>query len=174
MGAALDFSLVSYYNFPNIFIWEILSSMDEQIYDTNIEEIEDMRKIGILTGGGDCPGLNAVIRGVVEKCTEAGIEVFGFRDGWRGAMRAQGRWLTPSEVEGIQTMGGTIIGSSRTNVMADPNGPETRREESRRSVCQGRQHHLSPARYQDPSGYQRRHRRRRYPGRCERAPQEGH
>ncbi len=99
--------------------------MDEQIYDTNIEEIEDMRKIGILTGGGDCPGLNAVIRGVVEKCTEAGIEVFGFRDGWRGAMRAQGRWLTPSEVEGIQTMGGTIIGSSRTNVMADPNGPET-------------------------------------------------
>ena len=125
MGAALDFSLVSYYNFPNIFIWEILSSMDEQIYDTNTEEIEDMRKIGILTGGGDCPGLNAVIRGVVEKCTEAGIEVFGFRDGWRGAMRAQGRWLTPSEVEGIQTMGGTIIGSSRTNVMADPNGPET-------------------------------------------------
>ena len=74
-----------------------------------------MRKIGILTGGGDCPGLNAVIRGVVEKCAEAGIEVFGFRDGWRGAMRAQGRWLTLSEVEGIQTQGGTIIGSSRTN-----------------------------------------------------------
>ena len=43
-----------------------------------------MRKIGILTGGGDCPGLNAVIRGVVEKCAEAGMEVFGFRDGWRG------------------------------------------------------------------------------------------
>ena len=89
------------------------------------KENEDMRKIGILTGGGDCPGLNAVIRGVVEKCAEAGMEVFGFHNGWRGAMLAQGHWLTLSEVEGIQTMGGTIIGSSRTNVMKDPKGPET-------------------------------------------------
>ena len=79
-----------------------------------------MRKIGILTGGGDCPGLNAVIRGVVEKCAEAGMEVFGFRDGWRGALNAKGHWLTLSEVEGIQTLGGTIIGSSRTNVLAQP------------------------------------------------------
>ena len=63
-----------------------------------------MRKIGILTGGGDCPGLNAVIRGVVEKCAEAGMEVFGFRDGWRGALNAKGHWLTLSEVEGIQTL----------------------------------------------------------------------
>lgn len=83
-----------------------------------------MRKIGILTGGGDCPGLNAVIRGVVEKCAAANIEVFGFRDGWRGALNADGHWLTLDEVEGIQTIGGTIIGSSRTNVLADPNGPE--------------------------------------------------
>ena len=86
---------------------------------------EKMRKIGILTGGGDCPGLNAVIRGVVEKCAQAGIEVFGFHDGWRGALTARGHWLTLDEVEGIQTLGGTIIGSSRTNVMADPNGPST-------------------------------------------------
>lgn len=50
---------------------------------------EKMRKIGILTGGGDCPGLNAVIRGVVEKCAQAGIEVFGFHDGWRGALTAR-------------------------------------------------------------------------------------
>ena len=84
-----------------------------------------MRKIGILTGGGDCPGLNAVIRGVVEKCAEFGIEVFGFSDGWRGALNAKGHWLSLAEVEGIQTLGGTIIGSSRTNVMADPNGPST-------------------------------------------------
>ena len=49
-----------------------------------------MRKIGILTGGGDCPGLNAVIRGVVEKCAEAGMEVFGFRDGWRGGAERKG------------------------------------------------------------------------------------
>ena len=45
-----------------------------------------MRKIGILTGGGDCPGLNAVIRGVVEECAQAGIEVYGFSAGWRGAV----------------------------------------------------------------------------------------
>ena len=64
-----------------------------------------MRKIGILTGGGDCPGLNAVIRGVVEKCAEAGMEVFGFRDGWRGALNAKGHWLTLSEVEGIKLIG---------------------------------------------------------------------
>ncbi|MCH5279080.1 MAG: 6-phosphofructokinase [Christensenellaceae bacterium] len=83
-----------------------------------------MRKIGILTGGGDCPGLNAVIRGVVEKCATAGIEVFGFHDGWRGVLNANGHWLTLNEVEGIQTIGGTIIGSSRTNVLADPNGPD--------------------------------------------------
>lgn len=87
-----------------------------------------MRKIGILTGGGDCPGLNAVIRGVVEKCATVGIEVFGFNDGWRGALSAKGRWLTLNDVEGIQTLGGTIIGSSRTNVLADPNGPSTVRD----------------------------------------------
>lgn len=77
---------------------------------------EKMRKIGILTGGGDCPGLNAVIRGVVEKCAQAGIEVFGFHDGWRGALTARGHWLTLDEVEGIQTLGGTIIGDRKSVV----------------------------------------------------------
>lgn len=74
------------------------------------------RKIGILTGGGDCPGLNAVIRGVVEKCATAGIEVYGFLAGWRGALSGEGRYLTLDDVEGIQTQGGTILESSRTNV----------------------------------------------------------
>ena len=92
---------------------------------TTFKEISKMRKIGILTGGGDCPGLNAVIRGVVEKCAEAGIEVFGFHNGWRGALTAKGHWLTLNEVDGIQTQGGTIIGSSRTNVLADSDGPQT-------------------------------------------------
>lgn len=84
-----------------------------------------MRKIGILTGGGDCPGLNAVIRGVVESCAVAGIEVFGFKAGWRGALTGEGKWLTLADVEGIQTLGGTILESSRTNVMKIENGPET-------------------------------------------------
>ena len=83
-----------------------------------------MRKIGILTGGGDCPGLNAVIRGVVARCLQEGIEVFGFYAGWRGVLEGEGRWLTRADVEGIQTLGGTILGSSRTNVMKFENGPE--------------------------------------------------
>lgn len=97
----------------------------EEVKANNCKEIQIMRKIGILTGGGDCPGLNAVIRGVVEKCAEAGIEVFGFHNGWRGALTAKGHWLTLKEVDGIQTQGGTIIGSSRTNVLADSDGPQT-------------------------------------------------
>lgn len=83
-----------------------------------------MRKIGILTGGGDCPGLNAVIRGVVEQCAKAGIEVYGLSQGWKGALTGEGRWLTLEDVEGIQTKGGTILKSSRTNVMKIENGPE--------------------------------------------------
>jgi 6-phosphofructokinase 1 len=83
-----------------------------------------MRKIGILTGGGDCPGLNAVIRGVVEQCVKAGIEVYGLYQGWKGAITGEGRWLTLDDVEGIQTRGGTILKSSRTNVMKIENGPE--------------------------------------------------
>ncbi len=83
-----------------------------------------MRKIGILTGGGDCPGLNPVIRGVVEVCAKAGIEVYGLAQGWKGAITGEGKWLTLADVEGIQTKGGTILKSSRTNVMKIENGPE--------------------------------------------------
>lgn len=83
-----------------------------------------MRKIGILTGGGDCPGLNAVIRGIVEKCARAGIETVGLREGWRGAIDADAVSLTLKDVEGLQTKGGTILGSSRTNVMKMEGGPE--------------------------------------------------
>ena len=83
-----------------------------------------MRKIGILTGGGDCPGLNAVIRGVVEECAANGIQVYGFTAGWRGALSGEGQWLTLKDVEGLQTKGGTILESSRTNVMKVENGPE--------------------------------------------------
>ena len=83
-----------------------------------------MKRIGILTGGGDCPGLNAVIRGVCERCFCADVEVFGFYDGWRGVIEQDGQWLTENEMEGLQTMGGTILGSSRTNVMRIDDGPE--------------------------------------------------
>lgn len=90
--------------------------------------MENSRKVGILTGGGDCPGLNAVIRGAVESCLSNGISVYGLSDGWRGALTGEGRFLDYSDVNGIQTKGGTILGTSRTNVMKIDNGPETVRE----------------------------------------------
>jgi 6-phosphofructokinase 1 len=73
-------------------------------------------RIGVLTGGGDCPGLNAVIRAVVRKGVETyGHEFVGFRDGWRGPLDNDTCPLGVPEVRGILPRGGTILGSSRTN-----------------------------------------------------------
>ena len=72
-------------------------------------------RIGVLTGGGDCPGLNAVIRAVVRKGSGLGHEFVGFKDGWRGPVEGHTRSLTLDDVEDILTRGGTILGSSRTN-----------------------------------------------------------
>lgn len=71
-------------------------------------------RIGILTGGGDCPGLNAVIRAVVARAgREHGMEVVGFLDGWRGLMENLARPLDRDAVRGILPLGGTILGTSR-------------------------------------------------------------
>ncbi|GAA1300920.1 6-phosphofructokinase [Saccharothrix xinjiangensis] len=73
-------------------------------------------RIGVLTGGGDCPGLNAVIRGVVRKGVEVhGWEVLGFRNGWQGPIENLTKPIGLADVEDILTRGGTILGSSRTN-----------------------------------------------------------
>jgi len=73
-------------------------------------------RVGVLTGGGDCPGLNAVIRAVVRKGIDAyGDELIGFRDGWRGVIEDAVDELTLEAVRGILPRGGTILGSSRTN-----------------------------------------------------------
>jgi len=73
-------------------------------------------RIGVLTGGGDCPGLNAVIRAVVRKgVTVYGNEFVGFRDGWRGPIEGETVPLGIQEVRGILPRGGTILGTSRTN-----------------------------------------------------------
>ncbi len=73
-------------------------------------------RIGVLTGGGDCPGLNAVIRAVVRKGVETyGHEFVGFRDGWRGPLEGLAKPLDVAQVRGILPRGGTILGSSRTN-----------------------------------------------------------
>ena len=82
-------------------------------------------RIGVLTGGGDCPGLNAVIRAVVRKGVgEYGHEFVGYRDGWRGPLERYSRPLGVPEVRGILPRGGTILGSSRTNVMKEERGVE--------------------------------------------------
>jgi phosphofructokinase-like protein len=73
-------------------------------------------RIGVLTGGGDCPGLNAVIRAVTRKGIEAhGWEIVGFRNGWQGPLEGKSKPIGLDQVEDILTRGGTILGSSRTN-----------------------------------------------------------
>src|SRR3954467_14444169 len=72
-------------------------------------------KIGVLTGGGDCPGLNAVIRAVARRSWSRGHEVVGVREGWRGMGEQQFQPLGPEQISGILPRGGTIIGTSRTN-----------------------------------------------------------
>ena len=74
-----------------------------------------MKKIAMLTGGGDCPGLNAVIRAVTRKALLEGYEVFGFRNGWAGVLKGDYFPLTRERVSGILHLGGTILGTSRTN-----------------------------------------------------------
>ncbi len=82
-------------------------------------------RVGVLTGGGDCPGLNAVIRAVVRKgVQEYGYEFTGFRDGWRGPLEGDTMPLDISTVRGVLPRGGTILGSSRTNPMKVEGGVE--------------------------------------------------
>ena len=81
-------------------------------------------KIGILTGGGDCPGLNAVIRAAVRKALKEKFDVYGFKYGWRGVMQNDKIHLGRNEVSGILHRGGTILGTSRTNPYKSNNGEE--------------------------------------------------
>ncbi|MBC7910772.1 MAG: 6-phosphofructokinase [Pyrinomonadaceae bacterium] len=76
-------------------------------------------RIGILTGGGDCPGLNAAIRAVVRRASMDGTEVLGVKNGWRGLIEDQIEPLTRFSVTGILPRGGTILGTSRLNPFKD-------------------------------------------------------
>jgi ATP-dependent phosphofructokinase / diphosphate-dependent phosphofructokinase len=79
-------------------------------------------RVGVLTGGGDCPGLNAVIRAVVRTgAAELDMEFIGFRDGWRGPLEGDTMVLDVAAVRGILPRGGTILGTSRTNPAAESN-----------------------------------------------------
>src|SRR4051794_41828396 len=82
------------------------------------------KSLGILTGGGDCPGLNAVIRAVVRRADAAGWDVVAAREGWRGLVEPIFEELGPQQVSGILPRGGTIIGTSRTNPFTLEGGVE--------------------------------------------------
>jgi len=83
-----------------------------------------IRRIGILTGGGDCPGLNAVIRAVVRKAVgHHGLEVLGIREGWLGLMTGDLTPLGLDDISGILPKGGTILRTSRTNPFKTEDGP---------------------------------------------------
>ncbi|MFJ4683297.1 6-phosphofructokinase [Streptomyces sp. NPDC091377] len=80
-------------------------------------------RVGVLTGGGDCPGLNAVIRAIVRKgVQEYGYEFTGYKDGWRGPLEGDAIRLDIPTVRGILPRGGTILGSSRTNPLKQEGG----------------------------------------------------
>jgi len=92
----------------------------------------------MLTGGGDCPGLNAVIRAVVRKGVDAyGDELIGFRDGWRGPLDDVHEELTIESTRGILPRGGTILGSSRTNIFKRPDGVDLVRQTFERHRLDG-------------------------------------
>jgi ATP-dependent phosphofructokinase / diphosphate-dependent phosphofructokinase len=95
-------------------------------------------RIGMLTGGGDCPGLNAVIRAVVRKgVDEFGDELIGFRDGWRGPLEDVVEELTIESTRGILPRGGTILGSSRTNIFKRLDGVDQVRQTFERHRLDG-------------------------------------
>lgn len=80
-----------------------------------------VKKVGILTAGGDCPGLNAVIRGVVKTAEYAGVEVYGFLEGYKGLIENRYIKLDPRVTGGIISKGGTVLGSNnKTNAFAIP------------------------------------------------------
>jgi 6-phosphofructokinase 1 len=78
-----------------------------------------MKTIGVLTGGGDCPGLNAAIRAVVRAGIRNDFETLGIQDGWQGLIDGNIELLTDFSVSGILPAGGTILGTSRTNPLKD-------------------------------------------------------
>ncbi len=88
------------------------------------------RKIGILTGGGDAPGLNAVINGIVVNGIRLGYEVWGMIDGWAGVLNGNAKLLTLDDVEDIHRQGGTIIGTSRTPIFPKKEGQKDRSDEA--------------------------------------------
>jgi len=86
------------------------------------QEVVRMRRIAVLTSGGDAPGMNAAIRAVVRTGADAGLEVFGVHDGYQGLVAGDFRYLSRRDVGGIMHLGGTFLGSSRCEVFCTVDG----------------------------------------------------
>jgi phosphofructokinase-like protein len=100
----------------------------QQRHDPDRQNGAVAQRIGILTGGGDCPGLNAVIRAVARRSMLRGWEVVGVREGWRGLVEGVVEQLGPREISGLLPRGGTILGTTRTNPYKVEGGVERVRE----------------------------------------------
>src|SRR5690606_35009052 len=109
--------------------WPASSTCASHNSDGDPDRRRRAMRVGVLTGGGDCPGLNAVIRAVVRKAERVyQDEVIGFTDGWRGVL--EDRWM-PLDIErcrGILPRGGTIIGTSRVQPFMYPDGVDRVRD----------------------------------------------
>jgi 6-phosphofructokinase 1 len=97
--------------------------------------MKPIKRIGLLTGGGDAPGLNAVVRGVAKAAMNTyGARIFGFYDAFRGLVRGEGKWLQWSDVSGILTQGGTILGTTNRDnpfdYIDDHRHPDRKRDAS--------------------------------------------
>lgn len=84
--------------------------------------VERLRTLGILTGGGDCPGLNAVVRAAAHRCMQRGARLLGYKDGWEGVLDGASILLDRQAVKGILPLGGTVLGTSRTDPIVLPDG----------------------------------------------------
>jgi len=100
---------------------DILLRLTQTIERNDHKTQLDIMRIGILTAGGDCPGLNAAIRAVARCANSDGVEVLGIRNGWLGLFENEVLPLTRETVIGILPRGGTILGTSRFNPLNDPN-----------------------------------------------------
>ncbi len=88
-----------------------------------------IKKVGILTGGGDCPGLNSVLYGIMLKAYDVGIECIGILKGWKGFMENQTIPLNSAEHDDLHTVGGTILYTSRTNPFKGVSSKEEKAKE---------------------------------------------
>ena len=90
-----------------------------------------IKKVGILTGGGDCPGLNSVLYGIMLKAFDAGIECVGILKGWKGFMENITIPLNIADHDDLHTIGGTILYTSRTNPFKEVNKAKTDEEKEK-------------------------------------------